>query len=134
MSRKKNPASNEDPPAFEESFELLQRIVAELEDGRLTLGASLEKYEQGIRHLRNCYRALNEAEAKIKMLVDVDADGNLITTEFESQPFDRDSQPQPLEPPKRSNDSRSARINEPGRTVGSLPDDPGEMDEQSQLF
>lgn len=83
MAKKKKPKS-ESPLAFEESFNELQEIVGQLEDGQLTLGQSLAQYEKGIARLRECYQALDQAEQKIKMLVNLDEDGNLITTDFKS--------------------------------------------------
>ena len=83
MAKKKKPES-EKPIAFESSFEELQQIVNQLENGQLSLGDSLASYETGIKRLRECYQALDQAEKKIKQLVDLDEDGNLITTDFKS--------------------------------------------------
>ena len=83
MAKKKKPTS-ETPIAFESSFEELQQIVNQLENGQLSLGDSLASYETGIKRLRECYQALDQAEQKIKQLVDLDEDGNLITTDFKS--------------------------------------------------
>ena len=83
MAKKKKP-KDETPIAFESSFEELQQIVNQLENGQLSLGDSLASYETGIKRLRECYQALDQAEQKIKMLVDLDEDGNLITTDFKS--------------------------------------------------
>ena len=81
---KKKKQDPENSISFEESFAELQQIVDQLEEGQLTLGQSLDQYEKGIRRLRECYQALDRAEQRIKLLVDLDADGNLITTEFRS--------------------------------------------------
>lgn len=83
MAKKKKPKT-ETPIAFEDAFDELQEIVGQLEDGQLTLGQSLSQYEKGIARLRECYQALGQAEQKIKMLVNLDEDGNLITTDFKS--------------------------------------------------
>lgn len=85
MAKKKKPKTEKDTPiAFEEAFSELQEIVGQLEDGQLTLGQSLSQYEKGIARLRECYQALGQAEQKIKMLVNLDEDGNLVTTDFKS--------------------------------------------------
>lgn len=88
MAKKKTPNKSKKTPAsvpFEQSFVELQEIVSELEQGQLTLGDSLEKYEQGIQHLRNCYSALDQAEQKIELLVDLDDQGRMITHRFAGQ-------------------------------------------------
>ncbi|MCH2179260.1 MAG: exodeoxyribonuclease VII small subunit [Mariniblastus sp.] len=82
-ARKSKKAATEVP--FEQSFLELQEIVSQLEQGQLTLGDSLEKYEQGIQHLRNCYSALDQAEQKIELLVDLDDQGRMITHRFAGQ-------------------------------------------------
>ncbi len=70
---------------FEKSFDELQQIVHQLEEGQLTLGQSLAQYELGIKRLRECYLALDQAEQRIKLLVNLDENGNLITTDFKSE-------------------------------------------------
>ena len=70
--------------SFEQSFTELQEIVARMEAGDLTLGDSLKSYETGIKRLKECYAALNDAEQKIRQLAEIDADGNLKTTSFET--------------------------------------------------
>ena len=67
---------------FEQALEQLQSIVRELESGQLTLDQSLAKYEQGVSHLRRCFDALQQAELKIRQLVDVDDSGNAVTKNF----------------------------------------------------
>jgi exodeoxyribonuclease VII small subunit len=72
-------------PTFEESLEALESVVRTLEEGRLGLSESLQRYEQGVRHLKQCYHALEVAERRIELLAGVDAEGNAIT-----EPFDED--------------------------------------------
>ena len=69
--------------SFESSFESLKEIVSELENGNLTLGQSLEKYEQGISKLKQCQQALESVQKKIELLVDLDEHGNVITRPFD---------------------------------------------------
>ena len=86
MAKKKTARKSKSDPSdapFEQSFQQLQEIVAQLEQGHLTLGDSLKKYEQGIQHLRNCYSALDQAERKIQLLVDLDDQGRMITRSFD---------------------------------------------------
>jgi len=69
--------------SFESSLENLKTIVAELEAGNLSLSDSLAKYEQGIASLKRCHDTLSETQKKIELLVELDADGNLITHSFD---------------------------------------------------
>ncbi len=80
MARKK---AKSDTPTFEESLEELKSIVSELENGKLTLSDSLERYELGVKRLSECYHALNEAQRKIEQLVRIDDQGRLITKPFD---------------------------------------------------
>lgn len=63
MAKKKTKSKTAAEVPFEKSLEQLRAVVAELENGNLTLGESLEKYEQGIANLKSCYEALNQASA-----------------------------------------------------------------------
>ena len=83
MAKKKPTPRDECAASFEESLEELERIVAELESGKLGLSDALERYELGVKHLKSCQQLLQRAERKIELLSGVDADGNPIT-----QPFD----------------------------------------------
>src|SRR5262245_42852353 len=81
---KKRPTPREECAAsFEESLEELEKIVAELESGKLGLSEALARYELGVKHLQGCQQLLERAERKIELLSGVDAEGNPIT-----QPFD----------------------------------------------
>ena len=87
MAKKKSVRKTKVPPAeipFEQSFQQLQEIVVQLEQGHLTLDDSLKKYEQGIQHLRNCYAALDQAERKIELLVELDDQGRMVTRDFDA--------------------------------------------------
>lgn len=78
------PAADGDPaPTFEESLEKLEQSVRQLEDGRLGLSQSLQCYEEGVKQLKHCYRALEATERKIELLAGVDAEGNPVTEPFD---------------------------------------------------
>ncbi len=77
-------AASGSAPAFEESLTQLQQIVADLEDGSLSLGESIERFEQGMSLLRTCYATLEQTEQKIEVLTGVDADGKPLTAEFDA--------------------------------------------------
>src|SRR6476661_2857171 len=86
MAKKKSAARDEREEcagSFEESLEELEKIVAELESGKLGLSDALARYEEGVKHLKGCQRLLQMAERKIELLSGVDADGNPITEPFE---------------------------------------------------
>jgi exodeoxyribonuclease VII small subunit len=80
---KKKPASQEEcASSFEQSLEELEKIVADLEGGKLGLSDALARYEEGVKHLKACQQLLERAERKIELLSGVDADGNPITEPF----------------------------------------------------
>lgn len=54
---------------LEEDIKRLQKIVEELDSGKLTLGESLKKYEEGIKLARSCSEVLNEASRKVELLI-----------------------------------------------------------------
>src|SRR5437868_15525205 len=83
MSKKKTTARDECASSFEDSLRELEKIVAELESGKLGLSEALARYEEGVKHLKGCQQLLEMAERKIELLSGVDADGNAITEPFE---------------------------------------------------
>jgi exodeoxyribonuclease VII small subunit len=88
MAKKKPAAREECVASFEHSLEELEKIVAELETGKLGLSDALARYEQGVKHLKDCQQLLDEAERKIELLSGVDADGNPITQPFDEAELD----------------------------------------------
>lgn len=88
MAKKKLPPREECAGTFEESLSELEKIVAELESGKLGLSDALARYEEGVKHLKGCQRLLESAERKIELLSGVDADGNPITEPFEDTEAD----------------------------------------------
>jgi len=57
---------------LEDDIKRLQKIVEELASGKLTLGESLKKYEEGIRLAQSCSAILKEAERKVELLMKKD--------------------------------------------------------------
>ncbi|QDU95745.1 exodeoxyribonuclease VII small subunit [Lignipirellula cremea] len=88
MAKKKK--TGETAVTFEESLAALETIVAELEDGDLGLSDSLGRYEEGVRHLKHCYSALENAERTIEQLTGVERDGSPRTEPFDDQPTSSD--------------------------------------------
>ena len=69
--------------SFEKKLNRLEKIVKDMEEGELSLENSLKSFEEGIKLARECHTQLNEAEQKVKVLLNVDADGKLETQDFE---------------------------------------------------
>jgi len=57
---------------FEEALKKLEKIVEELESGKLSLDDSLEKYEEGVRLSHFCHKTLQAAQKKIQVLTKKD--------------------------------------------------------------
>jgi exodeoxyribonuclease VII small subunit len=57
---------------FEEDFKRLQKIVEELAGGKLTLGESLKKYEEGVKLAQSCSGMLTDAQRKVELLMKKD--------------------------------------------------------------
>lgn len=55
--------------SFEEAFAQLQEVVNLLEKGDLPLEKTLELFQEGVELTRFCSAKLDEAEAKIEVLV-----------------------------------------------------------------
>ncbi len=94
----------------------LEKVVRQLEEGRLGLSESLECYEHGVKHLKQCYQALEAAERKIELLAGVDAEGNPI-----SEPFDEGEMSLDEKASSRSKRRSSRRPDDLGtQTSGTL--------------
>ena len=85
MSALNQTPTSTEQPTFEQALAALERIVHDLEEGRLGLAESLAKYEEGIKLLKNCYTQLEQAERRIELLTGVDAAGNPVTQPFDDQ-------------------------------------------------
>ena len=64
MTKKKESKSID----FEASLETLNQLIETMEAGNLPLEQSLEKFESGIKLIRQCQNALKEAEQKVQIL------------------------------------------------------------------
>ena len=62
---------------FENSMGELESLVEAMESGELTLEESLEHFERGIKQVRSCQKALDEAEQKVRILLDDTEDARL---------------------------------------------------------
>nr|WP_210395991.1 exodeoxyribonuclease VII small subunit [Motiliproteus sediminis] len=55
---------------FEQSLTELETLVTRMEQGDLSLEASLEAFEQGIKLTRECQQTLEQAEQKVRILME----------------------------------------------------------------
>lgn len=60
------------PPDFEQALAELEQLVARLEQGDLTLEASLKDFERGVELTRLCQQGLEQAEQKVRQLTGSD--------------------------------------------------------------
>jgi exodeoxyribonuclease VII small subunit len=72
-------------PSFEESLAELERMVRELEDGKLGLDESLARYEQGVSLIKRCTEQLRDAERRILLVTGMDEDGRPILQPFQHE-------------------------------------------------
>tara|TARA_B100001996_G_scaffold195010_1_gene149309 strand:+ start:544 stop:777 length:234 start_codon:yes stop_codon:yes gene_type:complete len=61
--------SKKSTASIESKLNDLEKILEELESGNLELDESLKKFEKGVKLSRECQKALEEAELKIKVLM-----------------------------------------------------------------
>jgi len=107
-------------PVFEECLKELEKIVSKLESGNLGLAESLDQYEQGVGHLKNCYKLLDRAEKRIEIVSGVDPAGQARTESFVVD----DAESLTAKGSARSS-LRSQTANRPNK---------GEVDDESSLF
>ncbi|SIS44081.1 exodeoxyribonuclease VII small subunit [Neptunomonas antarctica] len=68
-------------PDFETSLAELESLVTQMEQGDLTLEASLSTFEEGIKLTRECQTMLDQAEQKVLILTS--QNGELQTEPFQ---------------------------------------------------
>lgn len=95
--------------SFEESLAALEQIVSKLESGKLELADSLDQYEQGVGHLKACYRLLNDAEQRIRLVSEVDESGKV-----RSEVFAEDQEPDLQKKAAARGKRRTAKQDDPG--------------------
>lgn len=72
----KKPQSTK-PFDFESSLRELEQLVEKMEQGDLSLEQSLQDFERGIKLTRHCQQALQEAEQKVAILLQKNAEAEL---------------------------------------------------------
>lgn len=117
-------------PCFEEALEALERIVHDLEEGRIGLAESLSRYEEGVKLIKQCHSLLEHAERKIELLTGVDASGNPI-----SEPFDDEATHSATESAAPRSRRGGKTSKKPASTLpGSSASAPPAIDEPGSLF
>ena len=67
---------------FEKALAELEKLVEEMEQGKLSLEESLKRFEKGIALTTDCQQALQKAELKVQELIE--KNGQLLEKDFES--------------------------------------------------
>ncbi len=62
---------------YDELVDRLEKLVAELEGGKLPLEKSLETFAEGVRLAREAGRKLDDAERRVELLLRAD-DGSVV--------------------------------------------------------
>jgi exodeoxyribonuclease VII small subunit len=71
--------------SFEDSLLALERLVRELEDGRLGLDEALDRYERGVNLIKRCHNQLRQAEQRILQLTGVDENNQPLLQPFKHE-------------------------------------------------
>lgn len=66
---------------LETSLDSLESLVERMESGEMSLEESLQAFEEGIRLTRHCQQALQQAEQKVRVLLEQ-------TEDAEPEPFE----------------------------------------------
>ena len=61
---------------LDQSLVKLEDLVSDLEEGSMSLEASLKTFEEGIKLTRDCQKMLDKAEQKVRVLLATDDDEN----------------------------------------------------------
>jgi exodeoxyribonuclease VII small subunit len=109
---------------FEDALKELEGIVGKLEGGKLGLEDSLTHYEQGVRHLKQCYQLLEHAERRIELVNGLDAEGNPLSVALD------DNDDVTL---AAKGEARSRRRTATGGKAAKRPS-ADEVDDESSLF
>ena len=67
---------------FEKALAELEKLVEEMEQGKLSLEESLKRFEKGIALTSDCQDALQKAELKVQELIE--KNGKLVEKDFEA--------------------------------------------------
>ena len=68
MAKTSKVSTSTQPESFEEASVELEKIVAEMEAGQMTLEASLTAYKRGAELLQYCQKQLQDAQQQVRIL------------------------------------------------------------------
>lgn len=74
-------SKKEEKQSFEKAMERLEELVTLLENGTGSLDESLAAFEEGVGLLKYCNDTLNEAEQKVRILIE-DENGACVEGDF----------------------------------------------------
>ncbi|KMJ46293.1 MULTISPECIES: exodeoxyribonuclease VII small subunit [Xenorhabdus] len=77
MSKANQTSETEQTPVFESSLKELEEIVIRLESGELPLEDALNEFERGIQLARQGQKTLQQAEQRVQILLNHDAQSPL---------------------------------------------------------
>lgn len=63
-------SAKKNTPNLEKSMAQLEEIVQQLEEGEIPLEKALQQFEKGVKLSRDCRQALDQAEQRVKILLD----------------------------------------------------------------
>tara|TARA_R110002074_G_scaffold228259_2_gene399906 strand:+ start:108911 stop:109135 length:225 start_codon:yes stop_codon:yes gene_type:complete len=66
---------------LESSLQSLESLIDRMENGGLSLEASLQEFEEGIKLVQSCQKSLNEAEQKVEILLKKSTDAKPVDFE-----------------------------------------------------
>ena len=69
---------------FEEAIQNLEKIVEELENGKLSLDESVKKFKNGIELAKYCNETLEQAEKQISILLEYE-NGEMVEENFDTK-------------------------------------------------
>ncbi len=69
--------------SFEDMLRQTEEVVEKLESGELSLEESMELYESGVNNLKKCNKQINDAQKKVKQLIE--SSGKLVVEDFEEE-------------------------------------------------
>ncbi|MHC4914312.1 MAG: exodeoxyribonuclease VII small subunit [Planctomycetota bacterium] len=111
MARKKKAEGKEESGgSFEKELARLEEIVGRLEGELPGLDESIKLYEQGVKSLKACQKKLDEAEGRIKMLVE--STGGPKLDDFDAEAAEEEEEAEAEDespPPSRRRRSRPPR-------------------------
>ena len=65
-----SPENPDQVAEFEQSLDELEKLVSRMEDSEMGLDESLKSFERGVALYRNCQSALEQAELRVRQLLD----------------------------------------------------------------